>query len=244
MPVGSMSRLWNNLSQLALAPWRERGARETLRSIRNCFAARRREHEEGFDRQFGTDTGKSFSAADLRAESDDLQQVWRYWPTLPGVFERIMTSARVRHEELTFVDLGSGKGRVLMLACRRPFRRVIGVELSPALHEVARRNLAVFASPERRCFDVELVQSDAALWIPPAEKLFLYLFQPFPIATFTAVLANLRRSLATAPREVVLAYLNPLFADEIAACDFLVLEARHRARARTEFDFAIYRSRT
>jgi hypothetical protein len=217
--------------------------RETLRSIRNCVAARRREREEGFDRRFGTDTGKSFTAADLRAESNELQGVWRYWPTLPGMFERIVRSAAVQHEDFVFVDLGSGKGRVLMLACEWPFRRVVGVELSAALHGVARENLAIFRPPERQCFDVELVCQDAAAWIPPTENLFLYLFQPFPIDTFDAVLNNLRASLQAAPRQVILAYLNPLFRERVDACDFLTLQHYQPAQTPTEFDFALYRSR-
>jgi len=44
----------------------------------------------------------------------------------------------------TFVDVGSGKGRVLLLAARHPFKRVVGIEFSPSLCEQARRNIEIF----------------------------------------------------------------------------------------------------
>jgi methylase of polypeptide subunit release factors len=49
-----------------------------------------------------------------------------------------------------FVDFGCGKGRVLYLACRHPFKEVIGVDLSPAVVEAARRNLHADGTSESR----------------------------------------------------------------------------------------------
>ena len=58
-----------------------------------------------------------------------------------------------------FIDLGSGKGRmVLAAAARYPFKRVIGVELAEQLHEVARANVAEW-SPA-----VALVRTRATLF--------------------------------------------------------------------------------
>ena len=49
---------------------------------------------------------------------------------------------RPRDEGDVFVDFGCGKGRVLFLAARYRFARIIGVELSERMAEQARRNLA------------------------------------------------------------------------------------------------------
>src|SRR5262249_59289520 len=59
-----------------------------------------------------------------------------------------------------FVDLGSGKGRVLLMAAMHPFKRVIGVELSAKLNAIARTNVER-ASHRLRCKEVELVVADA-----------------------------------------------------------------------------------
>ena len=55
-----------------------------------------------------------------------------------------------------FVEFGCGKGRVVHQAARRPFRRVVGVEISPVLAEAARSGLAA-RSHQHRCRDVEIM---------------------------------------------------------------------------------------
>jgi cyclopropane fatty-acyl-phospholipid synthase-like methyltransferase len=66
----------------------------------------------------------------------------------------------------TFVDFGCGKGRVVHQAARRPFRRVIGVEISPVLAEVARNGLAA-RRHQHRCGSVEIVVSDVTQYRVP-----------------------------------------------------------------------------
>lgn len=56
-------------------------------------------------------------------------------------FRALMASLSAPVDELTFVDLGAGKGRAMLLASELPFRRIVGVEFSPELCDVARRNL-------------------------------------------------------------------------------------------------------
>ncbi len=77
------------------------------------------------------------------------------------------------------VDFGSGKGRVVYIAARHyPLRRVVGVEISPELSAVARRNV------ERhrhvlRCPDVELVTADVLHYPIPDDLTVAYFFNPF-----------------------------------------------------------------
>ncbi|HEX3467874.1 MAG TPA: class I SAM-dependent methyltransferase, partial [Candidatus Elarobacter sp.] len=91
----------------------------------------------------------------------------------------------------TFVDLGAGMGRVVLLAARRPFRAVIGVEISPALVEIARENLASARDPRRVARDVKIVRADAAAYAPPRGDLVVYLYNPFRGPVLDAVLARL-----------------------------------------------------
>ena len=65
-----------------------------------------------------------------------------YQPTEPALFTEMMASLNIDFQDFTFIDLGSGKGRVLLMAADYPFRRILGVELLPALHRVARQNLS------------------------------------------------------------------------------------------------------
>ena len=205
-----MTRI-RNIARLTAGPVRDRGLRETLRSIRLVRSARRREVREGFDQRFGTDTSRTFQWSDLEATGPDVPPLWRYFPVMRADFDPLVDALDIRLEDFVFVDLGSGKGRALLFASDWPFQRVVGVELSPTLHAIAENNVRVYASPTQRCDRFELVCCDAAEWQPPEENLLLYLFQPFPENVFDRVMANLEASLALAPRPVVIMYLNPVF---------------------------------
>jgi SAM-dependent methyltransferase len=229
----------NNLARMAVAPFRERGVIETFRSVRGCLRALEREREEGFDRTWGTDTNRHLSLDALRATGDDVMPLWRYFATLRAPFQRLMQALAVSPQTHTFVDLGCGKGRVLMMASDLPFRRIVGVELSPALLEVARRNLDIYRSPAQRCRDFELACIDAAEWRPPDEPLVVYLFQPFPAHTMASVMSTLRAH----PRETTIAYVNPLFHQLVVDGGAFMLQERREPEAPGEFAWAIYTTR-
>jgi SAM-dependent methyltransferase len=112
--------------------------------------------------------------------------------------------------DFTFIDLGSGKGRTLLMAADYPFRRIVGVELLPALHQVAQENLRLYRSGSRKCFSVASICADATEFCFPAEALVLYLFNPFPEAGLRRVIGNLLSSLLEHPRAVYVIYHNPL----------------------------------
>lgn len=228
---------------MAVAPFQERGVIETLRSVRGCLYARRQDRADGFDERFGTDTERRVSLDDLHADGADVPPLWRYWPTLERPFRRMMATLDIRHEDYTFIDLGSGKGRALMMASALPFARIIGVELSPSLHAIAERNLQAFHSPVQRCFDFELVCMDAAEYQPPPDNLVIYLFQPFPAETLAAVLDNLIASLRRRPRQVAIAYMNPIFHQQIVDTGVFAPRANGLPLERGEFPWAVYSTR-
>jgi precorrin-6B methylase 2 len=126
------------------------------------------------------------------------------WRSLKPVFRRIPTSA-----EDVFVDFGSGKGRVVLEAARHPFRRVIGVEISPELHEIAKQNLQR-SRQLRRCPTIELVNSDALEYPIPDDVTVAYFFNPFRGRTFDSVTRRLAESVERTPRRVTIVYMNPL----------------------------------
>lgn len=115
--------------------------------------------------------------------------------------------------DFTFIDLGSGKGRVLLMASEYPFRRIVGVELLPELHAIAQRNLDRLTDAAR----IELVLADARDFEFPNEPLVVFLFNPFPVFVLRAVMENLRRSMqASSSRPVYAVLHNPEHEAEIA----------------------------
>jgi SAM-dependent methyltransferase len=117
-----------------------------------------------------------------------------------------------------FVDYGSGKGRVLLHASRRPFARVIGIELDPEDCAFARRNLAAAAAARRvRAAAVEVLEVDASSWPVPDDVTVVYMFNPFKGEVFAAVVSRLIESLDRRPRPLTLVYANPECSAELLA---------------------------
>lgn len=137
-----------------------------------------------------------------------------YQPTEPALFhemlEGLQQQTHIDFREFTFIDLGSGKGRTLLLASDYPFRRILGVELLPTLHQIAQENLAKYTSESQKCIVLESICSDATVFLFPAAPTVLYLFNPFPESGLRRMLANLERSLRQNPRPVYVLYHNPV----------------------------------
>ena len=128
----------------------------------------------------------------------------------------------------TFVDFGSGKGRVVHQAARWPFRRVIGVEVSPALAEIARAGLAA-RKQQHRCEDVEIVVADAAEFPIPDDLTIAYFFHPFVGETLDRVLRGLVESIDRNPRRVRLIYVCPIASSQVLATGRFRLTKERRA---------------
>ena len=133
-----------------------------------------------------------------------------YQPTDATLFQEMMARLPIDFSEFTFVDLGSGKGRTLLMASEYPFRRIVGVEILPDLHWVAVENIRAYTSPTQRCLQVESVCANAREFELPGGPLVLYLFNPLPEVGLMQLLLSLERSLRQHPRSVYVLYQNPL----------------------------------
>jgi SAM-dependent methyltransferase len=157
-----------------------------------------------------------------------------YQPTEPAVFREMLSSLPINYRYFTFIDVGSGKGRTLLMASDYPFRRIIGIELLPELHRVAEENIRKYKSENQRSFAIEAQCIDARQFVFPDDPLVLYFFNPLPESGMRAVIANLERSLAGTPRDVYFVYHNP----EHRA----LLERSFLRKFKISQQFAIYRA--
>jgi SAM-dependent methyltransferase len=126
--------------------------------------------------------------------------------------DRLLDAVPLAPERSTFVDLGAGMGRVVLHAARRPFRQIVGVEISPALLEIAKENRDAYRGL-RACHDVRLVRADAATFAFPRGDLVVYLYNPFAAPVLSAVLDRLARQRG----RVALVYHTPVEAALIDA---------------------------
>jgi SAM-dependent methyltransferase len=135
-----------------------------------------------------------------------------YFAVAPSVFHSIMQALRDRlgldYRRFSFVDMGSGKGRALLLAADYPFREIIGVELSPELDRIARANIVRYTGA-RFPAPVSSIQGDAAAFPWPPVPLVIYMWNAFTGPVMEQVFRNLEASLAQFPRELYLVYIHP-----------------------------------
>jgi len=144
-----------------------------------------------------------------------------YQPTDPVLFREMMGNLEIDFREFVFIDIGSGKGRVLLMAADYPFRRVLGVELFPGLHQVAQHNIQKYKSDSQRCFAIDSICGDACDFAFPPDPLLLYLFNPLPEAGLVKLLRNMEASLREYPRVVYVLYHNPLLEHVLERCTLL-----------------------
>ena len=165
----------------------------------------RRQHRRGvrFDRTHGIEASESIKRDALTGMEDVLRQhAGDYVPTSPSVLRRIVRKSGIAPADFTFVDLGCGKGRMLVAASEFPFRAILGVEADSQLFAAAKRNLASFGANDR----TSVVHADARAAELPAGNLFIYMYSPFRGPIFEQVAERLADLAGEPGRAVVIAY--------------------------------------
>lgn len=162
-----------------------------------------------FDSEYGTDTATTVSVGALDIPNDKLEQANRYEAISPESFDRVVGELFLRHEEYVFVDIGSGKGRALLLASFYPFRRVVGVEISPALTQIAEDNIKTFRDPKQKCKEITALCIDGAAYELPRQNCVLYLYNPFGLQVMRSFVSAVEKSIWNQPRKIFVIYFTP-----------------------------------
>jgi SAM-dependent methyltransferase len=159
----------------------------------------RRAEDDGFDRRFGVETSKVVQI--VPTKSPNFSHGVRYSASSESAIRWSIENCGLALDETTFVDVGSGKGRALIVASMYPFKRIIGIEYSPELAAICRNNLKML-SAVNRC---EVVVEDAVNFGFPDGNLLAFLYNPFDGTILNRVLHNL----AATNGQVRIAQLGP-----------------------------------
>ena len=182
---------------------------------RRCALERSKFADRFFDTRYGTETSALVENAHMRdVTSDNLSRGIRYEPTRALPLRRVLRAAHIPTEGV-FVDMGCGKGRVCMLAIEHGFARIVGIDYSPRLCELARKNLEIFKQRTGREFEADIRGVDAVNYQFAGDETVLYLFNPFDGAVLGQVIGPLLASLAKRPRAVWVVYHNPVWREVI-----------------------------
>ena len=171
-----------------------------------------------FDLLHGTNTSGYILGSYLLSDTRSGAYTVAYYGISPSTLKQALTDLNIRYEEFTFVDIGCGKGRALLIAAMFPFRRLLGVDSSPELSAIARANLATQPGATER---TTILTQDAATLVFPETPLVLFLYDPFLDQVLRRFLANLERQLRRSPRETYVLYAANPSTETVARYPFL-----------------------
>ena len=121
------------------------------------------------------------------------------------LLRRFMQPERLNDSDIVF-DIGCGMGRVLCMFARRPVRKCVGIEFDATLVRVARANAQRLLG--RRC-EIEVRCGDA-IDADYSGGTVYWMYNPFGPCTIRTVLRRIEDTLIAAPRQIQIAYVNPL----------------------------------
>jgi len=172
-----------------------------------------------FDQMHGVDTSGLVPAKHLVTGHANDEHVTAYYGVAPSILRSLITQWRETippHpiSTYTFIDIGAGKGRGLLVASEYHFRKVIGIELNPALAAIARDNIALWTaahaadSTAARLAPIELLEQDALDFDFPSTPTLIFLFHPFEAPVLKQLLRRIETQYAQRPGTLDIIYVN------------------------------------
>jgi SAM-dependent methyltransferase len=177
-----------------------------------------------FDQTHGVDTSGLVPAAHLLTGHPNDEHVTAYYGVAPSILRQLIAHWRETvppHpiHRYTFLDIGAGKGRGLLIASELHFRKVIGIELNPALATIARSNVAQWVAAHAAdstaplLAPIEVLEQDALDFTLPRTPTLIFLFHPFEAPVLRQLLSNIEiqlatRSKSTTPPALDILYVN------------------------------------
>lgn len=166
-----------------------------------------------FDLEFGVRTSGLIAGRHLSSGHRHDAHNTAYYGVAPSVFRSLIVRWRQTKpiapiDEFTFVDLGAGMGRAVLLASEYPFRQAIGVELHLTLAQRARKNAAVWRAAGRPLAPLRIVCADAVDFKFPDGPSIAFLFNPFGAPVLRRLLSKLAKSFAGRPNQLDILYIN------------------------------------
>jgi SAM-dependent methyltransferase len=184
------------------------GVVNQLRPSVRAELAEARQRAEDFDRSFGVETTGQIHPTQLTLNQPNQIHAVSYGATDPLDFRKAVSRLPIDYEKFVFIDFGSGKGRVILLASEFSFKRIVGLEFSMELHRIAQNNIDCFPKDRCRCTKMESVCTDVLDYSLPDDNLVCYFCNPFDATLMKQVAARICQSFYQMPREIFILYYN------------------------------------
>jgi len=180
---------------------RDKGLSRTFQSIISVL------EDFYFEMRYGISTSRIVKREDLDISETSKEHSEEYKPTRIRHF-RLLIKALKLPENSVFVDMGSGKGRVLLMASLYKFKHITGVEISSQLCEIAKNNIAKFEKMLKQPSHIEIVNKDVLKYNIKYDENVFYFYNPFDNYIMEKIIDRIMKSLNDNPRKVWLILNN------------------------------------
>ena len=164
-----------------------------------------------FDQAHGVDTSGLVPAGNLLTGHPNDAHVTAYYGVAPSILRTLIvhwleTPPPHPIHQYTFIDFGAGKGRAMLVASELRFRQVVGIELNPALADIAQTNLDHWRATHKsdatapKLAPIRLLEQDALTYDLPHTPIVAFLFHPFEAPVLKALLRRIESHFAKLPQ--------------------------------------------
>lgn len=161
--------------------------------------------------QFPSGVQRWVKSDEIVGTIDRAQVNYDAYPRLPFLWS--LESLKINPREFSFVDFGSGRGRIVLAAAGLPFKRCTGVEFSKTLHAEALANIANFPNNKLACRDNTALNLDAREFSLPGGNIVAFFFNPFLGVILDCVAQNIEDAARQSKRSIYVIFANTTGAD-------------------------------
>lgn len=222
-----------------VAKMREAGIAETAR-----FLKRQARYQlcaflsASWDSKYGVDTSGQIDLADVQVVGPNRDSGYASVSTSPQAYAFLSGFFPPAWKGFTFVDIGAGKGRVMMLAALQGFNTILGIEFAPLICRIAEQNLGRFSG--RKPANWSVVNADASLIdLPTGVPLLIYSFNPFKVEMWERFLPVVLKAHSAGDQPICLVLSGTIPETLHEAAILIERTGRFRERARGETPFFV-----
>jgi 16S rRNA G966 N2-methylase RsmD len=149
----------------------------------------------------------------------------QYQPTYTSVIRHtIAKTAEFINRPVSFVDLGSGKGKVMLEAMRFNFTMVHGVEIDPELVGIAENNIKIMY-PASLNYTLHLM--DIGQYLFPQDLGIIFLFNPCDEVVLGEIIKNIDLQYQKYQKDIFIIYVNPIYLGLFEKCDIMYKQSKY-----------------
>jgi SAM-dependent methyltransferase len=180
---------------------------QKLPFLRDHLGGLHRSHP--FDQIYGVDTSGFFPTGLLQTKDVTSELINAYIGSQPSI-TRGSLSTLPDIKVYTFVDLGCGKGRVVIIGSEFPFQDIVGIELSPELARIAQSNVAKIHRQFPGRPPIRIIAGNALDNLLTNGKIVFYLYNPFGRELMSQLVHKIESALLSTLEHVFIVYHNPV----------------------------------